>query len=513
MPIGNEERIEKAYLTEYEIQSAQEWYRNKLLECGVESCYCTEEIIKKVPSPYFPKRVIIKWDHESLKAAVINHLVSTNGLTGKQAEMMRFYHYFQSLDYENVGMKLEFEKKFNPEEIKKIPELENVITKEFVRAINQGFLVDNHNVGIDTGKARTETIPSPNAFTSSIPHIGIGFINGINNEFTESANHAAKLFEYTGHLVPIQLCYNSTYSAFCDAVNFLYDKASIDDVCEPLLLHQWAEFFILNGPKARFLQIGHSGGVAILSNALEKVPPEIRGQMSVLAIAPGAIIKKNFCFEAEHYICINDPLPYLANPLMDYSQIVEIPSAPDAKGFDHAFSSPTYENILRMDISSFIDIWADTYQEHYPFRYRPGMPDPWQYSVYRPLPGYIAPVHLQIMEGYNEAVICFKNKDYASTISLCAKALELFQNAPPIHAMPIYQSLSRLRAQCYYLTEKYDLCLDDFNKIYDKNERLDCHFRGVVNYRLGNIESAKMDFKNAANLGDKFSKDLLTLLC
>ncbi len=71
-------------------------------------------------------------------------------------------------------------------------------------------------------------------------------------------------------------------------------------------MKQWEHFHATHGPKAKLFQTCHSGGGIKVRNALWASPKAVRNRIIVLAIAHGAIVPEELCFQSFNYASEND---------------------------------------------------------------------------------------------------------------------------------------------------------------------------------------------------------------
>ncbi|MCH9628216.1 MAG: hypothetical protein S4CHLAM2_18720 [Chlamydiales bacterium] len=189
--------------------------------------------------------------------------------------------------------------------------------------------------------------------------IGIGFINGIWNDFDgayQSALHISELTDgYNIHAV-----YNATHGRCSDLKECKMGLKYI--ATEPVIqLHtMWNSFFEKSSIDAKFLMVCHSQGVIHVRNALLDYPLALRERIIVVAIAPAAYIYQATCAQVVHIrneSLIRDFVPRFDTDGAKRSQetIVDVRSHPDADTFDHALISPTYRSELYLRLNNFIE--------------------------------------------------------------------------------------------------------------------------------------------------------------
>lgn len=185
--------------------------------------------------------------------------------------------------------------------------------------------------------------------------LGIGFINGILNDFKGSKEGA----EYVSRLAGgcnVHAVYNATHGNM-DLPECIMGLNYI--ATEPVRqLHKmWNSFFEKSSADAKFLMVCHSQGVIHVRNGLLDYPPELREKILVVAIAPAAYIYKETCGDFFHYRAEwwRDIVPRFdgAGAKREQDSIVTLASHPDASGFDHEFMSPTYLESLQKHIRNY----------------------------------------------------------------------------------------------------------------------------------------------------------------
>lgn len=186
----------------------------------------------------------------------------------------------------------------------------------------------------------------------------IGFINGINNSFTEAKKSAGYIFELAGGY-NVHGVYNATHGVAVDLVECKLGLKYI--ATEPVhQLHKmWNSFFERSSADAKYLMICHSQGAIHARNALLDYPPALRERILVVAIAPGGYIYRETCAKVIHYrnaSALRDFVPRLdvLGARRSAQTVVDLPSHPNAPLFDHEFISPTYRSSLRKHVLNYI---------------------------------------------------------------------------------------------------------------------------------------------------------------
>lgn len=203
----------------------------------------------------------------------------------------------------------------------------------------------------------------------------IGGINGIGNNLEEAQKNASYLSQLSRNH-HIEWTHNRSHSALVDTaevlLNFLYYSAPAK-----LLKENWEKFHeeYKNDSSAKYLQYCHSQGAIHVRNALAAVSPEIRDRIIVVAIAPAVIVPDDLCFSSFNYASKNDPIPITEGALTGalqigldappvrtiemfskevYKELILLDPHPDAPKFDHAFTSPTFKDVIEEHLKSYI---------------------------------------------------------------------------------------------------------------------------------------------------------------
>ena len=187
----------------------------------------------------------------------------------------------------------------------------------------------------------------------------IGFINGIAHTKKDAIEKAYLLSQYAND-AKIYGIYNATYSLPIDVLECLAGHFGIHTTPVQLLKNQWSNFILTHNSEAKFLQSCYSGGADHVKNALETSPSSIRQRIIVLAINPSVVIPEELCHESFNYMSKKDFVTKLdiigSHKYRDQLHIVE--PHPDAKGFDHAFTSPTFQRLIQEHIDKYMDMYG-----------------------------------------------------------------------------------------------------------------------------------------------------------
>lgn len=188
--------------------------------------------------------------------------------------------------------------------------------------------------------------------------IGIGFINGVWNDFDGAYKNAKYLSKLAGDY-NIHAVYNATHGKYPDLKEC---RLGLNYVAtEPVrLLHKmWNSFFDKSSAEAKFLMVCHSQGAIHVRNALLDYPPELREHIIVVVIAPGAYIYQETCAQVTHYRNASkkrDFVPRIDNIGADREKdtIINLISDPEAALFDHEFQSLTYQYALIDELTRYL---------------------------------------------------------------------------------------------------------------------------------------------------------------
>jgi len=181
---------------------------------------------------------------------------------------------------------------------------------------------------------------------------GIGFINGIRNKESSDAIIQALLPQMTASQKSVKFyqVYNASRGAFLDIIDCLASKLNIETPPVQLLHQQWDDYFASN-PHGQFLQICHSQGSQHTYNALKSYDKKRVKQITVLAIAPAKTVPESFCKKTLNIRSEKDLLPLVS---ANRQELIVKKAHPKARKFDHAFLSPTYSDIIKSSIETFL---------------------------------------------------------------------------------------------------------------------------------------------------------------
>jgi RHS repeat-associated protein len=190
-----------------------------------------------------------------------------------------------------------------------------------------------------------------------VPGLGLGFLNGMDNDFKEFKESVRYLSRLAGGK-NIHAVYNATHGKDIDLIECKKGRNHIATNPVMLIKKIWDNFFALNR-NGRFLMICHSQGAIHVMNALLDYSPALRSQILVVAIAPGGYIYSSTCAQVIHYRAEwwRDLIPRLDwnGAKRESGNTKTLQSHSDAPFHDHSFMSPTYQLKLQEHITYFID--------------------------------------------------------------------------------------------------------------------------------------------------------------
>lgn len=189
------------------------------------------------------------------------------------------------------------------------------------------------------------------------PGLGIGFCNGVWNDHEEALQNLEYIAELAGGF-NIHGVYNATHGMLPDLRESFVGLNYIATDPVRQLHKMWNSFFEKNYGDSKFLMICHSQGAIHVRNALLDYPPELRERILVVAIAPAAYIYQETCADVIHYRAKpwRDFIPRIdiLGAMRSRSSIRDLDSHPNAPLFDHRFTSPTYQKVLKNHINNYI---------------------------------------------------------------------------------------------------------------------------------------------------------------
>jgi len=183
----------------------------------------------------------------------------------------------------------------------------------------------------------------------------VGFVNGINT----SVNDAIKEGQYikslsNNKMTDMNISYNSSGGFFHDLGEvFFKDLRELETKSVIDLYSKWMHFFRNTPPDMPYLQFCHSQGAIKVANAIKLLPDEYKKRLTVVAIAPAMIIKKEWGVNCFNYVSKNDWISRTMT-LKDRKLSEVTFLEPHAKAswlFDHSFLSVTYTKPIKDHLS------------------------------------------------------------------------------------------------------------------------------------------------------------------
>ncbi len=144
------------------------------------------------------------------------------------------------------------------------------------------------------------------------PWIGISSIHGMATSQHEALDHASHLAQFSKGYA-IDWVYNNTHGFIMDFLEIvLLNLQGSSPKTSDCLAKNWMDFHQINKdrPNAKFLQFCFSQGSIHVRNALQRMPKEVRDRVIVVAFASPVIIPQSLCYQAKHYACKGDRIPY-----------------------------------------------------------------------------------------------------------------------------------------------------------------------------------------------------------
>ncbi len=229
-------------------------------------------------------------------------------------------------------------------------------------------------------------IQKTHSFSERLPTLGtpdpdLLFIaaNGMATSKEEALGHQAYLRKLAGDRLAVDFIYNHSNSVPIDLLEiFCLNYFGYSPISADLLQRSWQKFadYHKDSPAKKVLQYCHSQQAIHVYNALEASPQELRDRIIVVAIAPAKVIPKDLCYDSFNYASKNDIVPYgeavfagfLDCPHFDFEvselwkmtlehreQLILLDPDSKAKGIDHEFQSPTFEEPLTKHINDYIN--------------------------------------------------------------------------------------------------------------------------------------------------------------
>lgn len=204
----------------------------------------------------------------------------------------------------------------------------------------------------------------------------VGMINGMSTSYFDAASHASYLADFTPNGA-VDLTYNRTNRVFDVPEIMFMNYLGSSPKTSGELQTKWNQFHEANKnePNLKYLQICHSQGAIHVKNALRHLPKEIQNRVIVVAIAPGAVVPKEFCYMSYNYASNRDfvymgeiasacaisqeefsECPLIKEVFDHHKELIFLEPHEDATWLDHDAQSPTFKKVLS-------DIIEDYYEK------------------------------------------------------------------------------------------------------------------------------------------------------
>jgi hypothetical protein len=187
------------------------------------------------------------------------------------------------------------------------------------------------------------------------PHLRICYINGVKNQFKDAVRSAQLISQASGGK-NVHGIYNASQGFMADFSEYRWGVSGVATEPATLLLDLLERLAVEMGPYGRILLYCHSQGAVHTHNALRSLAPEVRRQVTVVAIASPIHIPSDLCARTVHYCSKNDPV---SRSLVkkrwrhEESIIVLMPHA-QARFWDHTFDSPTFTEAIQVEMREFL---------------------------------------------------------------------------------------------------------------------------------------------------------------
>lgn len=181
---------------------------------------------------------------------------------------------------------------------------------------------------------------------------GMAYINGVRNTLQEAISTATMLSDIAGGR-EVKGVYNVSFGP----LDFFESGLNLCGVATPpsILL---ADLLASYPPEYQILLAGHSQGVIHIKNATPHLDEDLRQRISVLAIAPGAMLPDDTFKSARHYASFRDFVPMadmLIHGTYNHAPLYVLTPHPKASWHDHGIQSPTFSDILNQQITTHIN--------------------------------------------------------------------------------------------------------------------------------------------------------------
>jgi RHS repeat-associated protein len=176
-------------------------------------------------------------------------------------------------------------------------------------------------------------------------HISCGF--GVFVTEDEARKHAEKISNDWGG-AEVKLYHNASHGPL-DCIEYLLNIAGFNTDPVRNLSTGLKEDIDKADPNDVFYHYSHSQGCVIARNALRDMGPDYCKRVGAIALCPGGYIDEDICMSVDHFASNMDLVPWLDFPgRFRNSHTTKILSRhPEAKWFDHEFTSPTFGETLK----------------------------------------------------------------------------------------------------------------------------------------------------------------------
>lgn len=223
----------------------------------------------------------------------------------------------------------------------------NPWTGGFVTAVNQ---ITPHLSSLGLSRSQSYQIEG-----FDLPKGQISFINGINNSKKDSMG-GARFISGLGNGVKVNGIYNASNGFLLDVAECMTGHTGIRAPTAELFRNHYTDLALKYGSDANFLHFCHSGGAIPTKQGLELLPPSIRNQITVVAIAPAVIIPEELCYQSFNYVSKRDFVTHLdlMGKVRYGDQLEMLDPHPNAGFFDHSLQSPTFKKLIDLHVNGYI---------------------------------------------------------------------------------------------------------------------------------------------------------------
>lgn len=202
----------------------------------------------------------------------------------------------------------------------------------------------NIQVNFNTHPSLDHQSKSTSAKNDVYGSVHVMTVNGIFNSYEESEDLCGRMSELAGGCTS-SFVYNASHGVF-DLIESFLNLLGIVTRPAQLLHKEWDHFFANCPEDGIIIMVCHSQGAILTRNALSTYDEELRKRIHVVAVAPAAYIDEGLCGSVMHYVSKRDFVPWIdvVGRMRNRHTTVELDPHPDAPFFDHAVSSPTYQD-------------------------------------------------------------------------------------------------------------------------------------------------------------------------